>query len=120
MAVIELVLEPVNPKPKTKKASTAEEANATSPVVDGNAEAGAETIESVEVALEQTPVDETVADETVAQEAAPEEVPANGAVQDFVSEGAPATPAVDDTVADSGEDASVEETTEEVAEEETK
>jgi len=123
MAVIELVLEPVNPKPKTKKSQPAEETKAAAPVVEENVdgtEVVEETIESVEVSLEQTPANQAVPEDTPAEESAPEGVPANGAVQDFVSEGAPATPAVEDSVADSGEEAPVEETTEEVAEEETK
>ena len=82
MAVIELVLEPVNPKPKTKNAK-AEEPKAApvatelveeTPVVEPT-EAIEETTESVE-----TPVEEVAAEETVAEETATEEAPAEEVV----------------------------------------
>ncbi|HAA79280.1 MAG: 50S ribosomal protein L17 [Microbacteriaceae bacterium] len=89
MAIIELVLEPVNPKPKTKKAKVEEpkaapvvtEAIEETPVVDAT-EAIEETTESVE-----TPVEEVAAEEMVAEGAPAEEAPAEEAV---VEEAAPA------------------------------
>ena len=90
MAVIELVLEPVNPKPKTKKTKPEPEkptvvvAEAATEVVDelDTVDAAEETTESVEVAVEETTEapaevvaeDAPVADEPVAEEAAEEPV----------------------------------------------
>jgi len=75
MAVIELVLEPVNPKPKTKKAKVEEPKAAPAPEVveevvdDVTAAESAEATESVDVAVE-APVDvEAPAEETPAEEA---------------------------------------------------
>lgn len=90
MAVIELVLEPVNPKPKTKKAKPEPEkptvvaAEAATEVVEEleTVDAAEETTESVEVAVEDTTEapaevvaeDAPVSDEPVADEAAEEPV----------------------------------------------
>jgi large subunit ribosomal protein L17 len=81
MAIIELVLEPVNPKPKTKKAAPVAEA---APVavetveevvdIDTTVEA-AEATESVEVAVEEVVAQETT-EEVVSEEVAAEGTPA--------------------------------------------
>lgn len=68
MAVIELVLEPVNPKPKSAKKAAAPAAAAV-----------AEEAPVEEAVVEEAPVEEIVADETVAEDAAPEEAPAEEA-----------------------------------------
>ena len=79
MAVIELVLEPVNPKPKTKKAKPEAEKPAAKPVVVDEVEetteapeAIEETTETVEAAVEAT---DAAAEETPAEEAPADEVP---------------------------------------------
>lgn len=61
MAVIELVLEPVNPKPKSAKKTAAAASKSEKP---------AETVE--EAPAEETPADETTAEETPAAEAGAE------------------------------------------------
>ena len=80
MAVIELVLEPVNPKPKTKKAKPEAEKPAAKPVVVDEVEetteapgAIEETTETVEAPVEAT---DAAAEETPAEEAPADEVPA--------------------------------------------
>ncbi len=87
MAVIELVLEPVNPKPKTKKAKVEEPKAAPAPEVveevvdDVTAAESAEATESVDVAVEapaeaEAPAEEAPAEDTeVAAEEATEETP---------------------------------------------
>ena len=86
MAIIELVLEPVNPKPKTKKAKPEAETSAAAPevvlevsdIVDAPEAVIAESseaIESVEVSLEVT--EEALGDEAVSEDAAADETPAN-------------------------------------------
>lgn len=117
MAVIELVLEPVNPKPKTKKAKPEAEKPAAKPVVVDEVEetteapeAIEETTETVEAPVEETevaaeapaaeaPAEEAPADEVPAEEPAAEEAPADEAV----AEDAPAedAPAEDETKEDS-------------------
>ena len=117
MAVIELVLEPVNPKPKTKKAKPEAEKPAAKPVVVDEVEetteapeAIEETTETVEAPVEETevaaeapaeeaPAEEDPADEVPAEEPAAEEAPADEAV----AEDAPAedAPAEDETKEDS-------------------
>ena len=89
MAVIELVLEPVNPKPKTKKAKPEAEKPAAKPVVADEVEettevpeAVEETTEAVEAPVEETeatdaPAEEATADEAPAEEAPVEEAPAD-------------------------------------------
>ena len=85
MAVIELVLEPVNPKPKTKKAKPEAEKPAAKPAVAEEVEetneareAVEESTESVEVPIEETeataeaPVEEAPAAEAAAEESAAE------------------------------------------------
>jgi len=66
MAVIELVLEPVKPKPKSAKKTAAATAAAVSPVTDG-----AVTDETDDTVTDET--DDTVTDESVTEETAPEE-----------------------------------------------
>jgi large subunit ribosomal protein L17 len=85
MAVIELVLEPVNPKPKTKKAKpeqpekpTVVAAEAAPEVVEelDTLEAAEETTESVEVSVEETteaPAEDVVEDAPAAEEPATDE-----------------------------------------------
>lgn len=88
MALIELVLEPVNPKQMNKKAKLSNAVKSTGaavveePVVE---EAVVEEVAVVEEAAVEAPVEETPAAETVAEAAAEE-----AAAQDEVAEGAPA------------------------------
>ncbi len=88
MALIELVLEPVNPKQMNKKAKLSNAVKSTGaavveePVVE---EAVVEEVAVVEEAAVEAPVEETPAAETVAEVAAEE-----AAAQDEVAEGAPA------------------------------
>ncbi len=91
MAVIELVLEPVNPKPKTKKAKPEAEKPAAKPVVADEVvetteapEAIEETTEAVEAPVEETeatdaPAEEAPAEDVVTEEPAAEEAPADEA-----------------------------------------
>ena len=88
MAVIELVLEPVNPKPKSAKktaAAAAAAAPAEKPVAD-------------EVVADDAAADEVVADEVVADEAATDE-----ATSDETVDEAPAADAADEAPADEAE-----------------
>ena len=88
MAVIELVLEPVNPKPKSAKktaAAAAAAAPAEKPVAD-------------EVVADDAAADEVVADEVVADEAATDE-----AASDETVDEAPAADAADEAPADEAE-----------------
>jgi len=100
MAVIELVLEPVNPKPKTKKAKPEAEKPAAKPVVADEVEeitetpeVTEETTESAEVAAAETDAgaEDAAVGEVAAVEAPAEEAP--------VAEEAPAeeAPAEDDS-----------------------
>lgn len=66
MAVIELVLEPVNPKPKSAKKTAA--AAAAAPVA--------------EAPVEEAPVEEAVAEEVVVEETAADETPATDAAEE--------------------------------------
>jgi len=100
MAVIELVLEPVNPKPKTKKAKPEAEKPAAKPVVADEVEeitetpeVTEETTESAEVAAAET---DAGAEDAAVGEVAAEEAPAEEAP---VAEEAPAeeAPAEDDS-----------------------
>ncbi len=83
MAVIELVLEPVNPKPKSTKKAAAPTAAA--PAEDTPVEEVTE-VEAVEAVAEEAPVDETVTDgaagDESAEEASGEETPAEDAPAD--------------------------------------
>ena len=94
MAVIELVLEPVNPKPKTKKAKPEAQKPAAKPVVaeetpavDEAAEVVEETTEVVdttteapeEAVVEESSVEEAAGEEVAAEEPAAEEAPAEDA-----------------------------------------
>ena len=103
MAVIELVLEPVNPKPKTKKAKPEAEKPAAKPVVADEVvetteapEAIEETTEAVEAPVEETeatdaPADDAPAEDVVAEEPTAEEAPADEpAADDAPAEDAPA------------------------------
>jgi len=103
MAVIELVLEPVNPKPKTKKAKPEAEKPAAKPVVADEVvetteapEAIKETTEAVEATVEETeatdaPAEEAPAEDVVTEEPAAEEAPAEEpAADEAPAEDAPA------------------------------
>ena len=103
MAVIELVLEPVNPKPKTKKAKPEAEKPAAKPVVADEVvetteapEAIEETTEAVEAPVEETeatdaPAEEAPAEDVVTEEPAAEEAPDEEPVADEApAEDAPA------------------------------
>ena len=98
MAVIELVLEPVNPKPKTKKAKPEAEKPAAKPVVVDEVEETTEAPEAIEETTEtvEAPVEETdAAAEAPAEEAPAEEVPAEEpATEEPAAEEAPADEAV--------------------------
>ena len=83
MALIELVLEPVNPKQMNKKAKLSNAVKSTGAAVVE--EAVVEEVAVVEDAAVEAPVEETPAAETVAEIAAEE-----AAAQDEVAEGAPA------------------------------
>jgi len=95
MAVIELVLEPVNPKPKTKKAVPEEAKAAPAPEVveevtevveDTTAPESAEATESVEVAVdapEDAAPEEAAAEEVAVEEAA---APAEEALEEPAEE----------------------------------
>ena len=88
MALIELVLEPVNPKQMNKKAKLSNAVKSTGAAVVEEAvveEAVVEEVAVVEDAAVEAPVEETPAAETVAEAAAEE-----AAAQDEVAEGAPA------------------------------
>ena len=86
MAVIELVLEPVNPKPKTKKAKPEAEKSAAKPAVAEEVEETTEAPEAVEESTEsvEVPIEETEATEEAPAEEAPvaEEAPAEEAPAD--------------------------------------
>ena len=95
MAVIELVLEPVNPKPKTKKAKPEAEKPAAKPVVVDEVEETTEAPEAIEETTEtvEAPVEATDAasEETPAEEAPADEVPAEEATaEEPAAEEAPA------------------------------
>lgn len=98
MAVIELVLEPVNPKPKTKKAKVEEPVAApvVADVVDETpVEDTTEVVEETVEIVETPAAEEVVAEDTVAEEApAAEETPADEAP---VEEAAADDDAKDDT-----------------------
>jgi len=99
MAVIELVLEPVNPKPKTKKAKPEAEKPAAKPVV---ADEVVETIEAPEAIEETTEAVEATVEETEATDAPAEEAPAEDVVtEEPAAEEAPAEePAADEAPAE--------------------
>jgi len=99
MAVIELVLEPVNPKPKTKKAKPEAEKPAAKPVV---ADEVVETTEAPEAIEETTEAVEATVEETEATDAPAEEAPAEDVVaEDPTAEEARAEePAADEAPAE--------------------
>ena len=104
MAVIELVLEPVNPKPKTKKAKPEAEKPAAKPVVVDEVEETIEAPEAIEESTEtvEAPVEATdaAAEETPAEEAPADEVPAEEATaEEPAAEEAPAEEAPADEAA---------------------
>lgn len=99
MAVIELVREPVNPKPKAKKKSAATAAPAAAPVEDAPAEAPADElatqVEADAVAADAVADEAAVTAETVAPDEVPVEMAAEAAAEAPVVEEAPAAPAAD-------------------------
>ena len=104
MAVIELVLEPVNPKPKTKKAKVEEPKAAPAPEVvedvveDVTAAESAEATETVDVPVEAPAEAEAAVEEVATEEAPAEDVadaPAEEATEDAPAE-APADEEADD------------------------
>ena len=114
MAVIELVLEPVNPKPKTKKAKPEAEKPAAKPVVDDEVEETTEAPEAVEETTEvvdapaedtgEAPAEETPAEDAAEVEPAAEEAPAEEpAAEEAPADDAPAeeTPAEEEGKEDS-------------------
>jgi len=98
MAVIELVLEPVNPKPKTKKAKPEAEKPAATPAAEvaetteAPAEAIEETTESVVVEID---TGDAAIDEAGAEDAQAEDAPAEDAVAEPAEE-----PAADEAPAE--------------------
>ena len=109
MAVIELILDPVEKKPsakKAQKAAEAEKAAAAAPVepetteeVTVEAPLAEETTESVEVAADETT--ETPGAESTAEEAVAEDAPAEeAAADDAATDEAPAEDAASDDSAD--------------------
>lgn len=99
MAVIELVLEPVNPKPKTKKAKPEAEKPAAKPVV---ADEVVETTEAPEAIEETTEALEATVEETEATDAPAEEAPAEDVVTEepAAEEGPAEEPAADEAPAE--------------------
>jgi len=101
MAVIELVLEPVNPKPKTKKAKPEAEKPAVAEEVEETTEAPEaveESTESVEVSIEET---EATADAPVEEAPAAEEAPADEeSVAEAAAEEAPSDESADEAPAE--------------------
>ena len=97
MAVIELVLEPVNPKPKTKKAKPEEEKPAAKPVVTE------EVVETTEEVVEATEVDTTEAAVETVEEAPAAEVAEEPAAE--AAEEAPAEAPAEEAAADEAPDA---------------
>lgn len=82
MAVIELVLEPVNPKPKSAKKSAA--AAAAAPAAEAPVEEAAPEV------VDEAPVDEAAAETADAAEAPAEEAAAEAPTEDAAAEDAPA------------------------------
>ncbi len=110
MAVIELVLEKVEPKPKTSKKkientvkATEDEVTGEPEVVEETAEAAEEAqtaeapaVEATEAAAEEAPAEEPAVEEAPAEEASAEEEPAEEApVEEPVAEEAPAEEAAE-------------------------
>jgi len=97
MAMIELVLDPVTPKPKANKVKLTNNVATTAPAEEPAAEAVEEQMEAVAEAPAEAPVEETPAAEAPAaeaevpaEEAAAEEVPAEEPAAEAASEEAPA------------------------------
>ena len=97
MAVIELVLEPVNPKPKTKKAKPEAEKPAAKPVVTE------EVVETTEELVEANEVDTTEAAVETVEEAPAAEVAEEPAAE--AAEEAPAEAPAEEAAADEAPDA---------------
>ena len=85
MAVIELVLEPVKPKPKSAKKTAAAAAPAAAPVEE--APVADEVV--VDETADETIVDEAVAEETPAEETPAEETPAEETTEVAAADDAP-------------------------------
>ena len=102
MAVIELVLEPVNPKPKTKKAKPAEETQASAPTA-----VVADVVEDVTLEAPETPEEVTESIEVEIEVAESEGLPAEdaapeAATEEEVATGEPSEEATEEAVADEG------------------
>jgi large subunit ribosomal protein L17 len=78
MAVIELVLEPVNPKPKSAK-KTAAQQKAAAPAAE---EPAVEETPAEDVSADETPADEVTVDEAVADDTATDETATDEKVSD--------------------------------------
>jgi large subunit ribosomal protein L17 len=78
MAVIELVLEPVNPKPKSAKKTAAQQKAAAAPAAEEPAvdETPADDASADEVTVDETVADDTATDETATDENVADEAPA--------------------------------------------
>ncbi|MEL0200473.1 MAG: 50S ribosomal protein L17 [Aquiluna sp.] len=87
MAMIELVLDPVTPKPKTKKAKLTNNVATTAPSEEPAAEV---TEEQAEVVAEEAPAAEVPAEEAPQAEAPAEEAPAEEPAAEASTEEAPA------------------------------
>src|SRR6056300_616118 len=91
MAMIELVLDPVTPKPKANKVKLTNNVATTAPAEEPAAEAVEEQMEAVAEAPAEAPVEETAAAEAPAEEAPAEEAPAEEApAEEPAAEEAPA------------------------------
>ena len=90
MAMIELVLDPVTPKPKANKVKLTNNVATTPPAEEPVEEAVEEHVGAVAEAPAEAPVDEAPAAEVPAEEVAAEEVPAEEPAAEAASEEAPA------------------------------
>ena len=92
MAMIELVLDPVTPKPKANKVKLTNNVATTAPAEEPAEEVVEEQVEAVAEAPAEAPVEEAPAAEAEvpAEEAAAEEVPAEEPAAEAASEEAPA------------------------------
>jgi large subunit ribosomal protein L17 len=107
MALIELVLEPVNPKQMNKKAklSNAVKSTGTAVVEEAVVEEVAVEEVAVEAPVAEVPVAETPVAEAAAEETAVEVAAEEAAAQDEVAEGAPAAEVAAEEEAPKADDA---------------
>jgi len=90
MAMIELVLDPVTPKPKANKVKLTNNVATTAPAEEPVEEVVEEQVEAVAETPAEAPVEEAPAAEAPAEEAAAEQVPAEEPAAEAASEEAPA------------------------------